>query len=77
MKALVHDQGSPCGICGGQGGTGTSYSPSSSVFLSVSFHCYSIFTHVSSEGWTMGPLAAQFHKDIFSPHCNNNIQVLD
>jgi hypothetical protein len=26
--------------------------------LTVAFHYYSIFTHVSSGGWTMGPLMA-------------------
>jgi hypothetical protein len=26
-------------------------------FLSVSFHCCSIFTRVSSQGWTVGLLA--------------------
>jgi hypothetical protein len=36
--------------------------------LSISLHCCSIFTHVSS-GWSkMGPLTAQFHRDIISPH---------
>jgi hypothetical protein len=38
--------------------------------LSVSFHRCSMFTHVSSGGWTKGPLAAQFSRDIVSPHRN-------
>jgi hypothetical protein len=38
---------------------------------SVSFHRCFIFAHVSSGGWTMGPLAAQFHIDIVSPQRNN------
>jgi hypothetical protein len=39
--------------------------------LSVSFHRCSVFTHVSSGGWTKGPLEAQFHRDTVSPHRNS------
>jgi hypothetical protein len=43
--------------------------------LSVSFHCCSIFTHVSV-GWTKGPLEAHFYRDIVSSHRNNKSNSL-
>jgi hypothetical protein len=46
-KTWVRVHISPYGICGGQSGIRIGFR------LSVSFHRCSIFTHVSSGGWTM------------------------
>jgi hypothetical protein len=47
VESRVRARVSPCGICGGQGGTGTGLSPSFFGFpLSISFHRG---THMSSE----------------------------
>jgi hypothetical protein len=54
-KDRVRSLGSQCGICGGQTGTGTGFSPIPSIFP---YQCYSIFTLVLSGGLAMGPLEA-------------------
>jgi hypothetical protein len=53
-------------------GTGTGFSLSPFFPLSISSHHCSRFTHVSSGRQAMGLLAAKFHRDIVSLHCNNN-----
>ena len=46
-KAKARSQVSPFGMCGGQNGTGTDFSPNTSGFpLSVSFH--KCLTHIRS-----------------------------
>jgi hypothetical protein len=38
-EARIRDRVNPCGICGGQTGTGTGSSPSSSVYpVNITFH---------------------------------------
>jgi hypothetical protein len=44
MEATVQFQASPCGMCGGQSGTGTDLSPSTSISL-VSIMHPMFFTH--------------------------------
>jgi hypothetical protein len=38
VEAQVRSRVSPCGVCGGQSGTGTGFSPVIRFFLSVSLH---------------------------------------
>jgi hypothetical protein len=47
------------------------FSESFGFTLSISLRRCSICPHISSGGWTKGLLAAQFHRDIVSPHRNN------
>jgi hypothetical protein len=54
--SLGSRSGQSSGICGGQRGTGTGFLGVLRFLLSVSLYLCSIFTHVSSEGWTKGPL---------------------
>jgi hypothetical protein len=46
-KARVRPQTSPWGICGGESGSGTGYSPCTSAFPTVSFHQCAILFHWS------------------------------
>jgi hypothetical protein len=44
------------------------------VFPFAVFYSYSVLTHVSSEGWTVGAVEGQFHRNIVAFH-RNNIQT--
>jgi hypothetical protein len=58
MEGQVRTQVSPCEICGGAKWNWDRFFSKFFSFLSISFYCCSIFTHVSFRGQTIGPLVA-------------------
>jgi hypothetical protein len=65
-EAQVHARISPRGICGGQNGTGTRYSQSSSVFHYQYHSTITLHTHISGV-WTVGLLVATVQRHCLTP----------
>jgi hypothetical protein len=68
-EARVRGRVSPCGICGEQSG----FSPSSSVFLRPNNSSVALHFHISSRGWTIGPLETAVRRhSLKTTNMNNN-----
>jgi hypothetical protein len=66
-EAQVHAWVCPCGICGGQSGTGTGSSPSSTVFPHQYHSTMVLHPHISSGEWTIGLLEVAVHRHSLTP----------
>jgi hypothetical protein len=58
---------SPCWICGRQTGSGTGFSPRSSVFSCQHHSTMAVHAHISPRGWTILLLVATVHRRHLTP----------
>jgi hypothetical protein len=66
-EARVRSHLIPCGFCGGRGGSGTYFSPSSSVSTCQYHSTVALHTYISSGGCTIGPLCAAVQRHRLAP----------
>jgi hypothetical protein len=71
-ESRVRTRVNPCGIFGGQSGTGAGFSPSSSAFPCQYHSIVSLYTHVSSGERTVCPLVAAVQRRSLT---HRNLQV--
>jgi hypothetical protein len=54
-------------ICGEQSSSGRSFSPSSSIIPCQYHSTMALYTHISSDGWTIGPLVTTVQRHSLTP----------